>query len=406
LATKELQTINAVLKNGDISVLFSHSVDDLFVAYGDVWKEIKEYHKKYHTVPAFDVIQQRFPDSIEDVEVKGDTKYYLDELKAEFIRTRVENIMLKASSLLDERNSPQILMKLQESLSRLNRFSDAARDKNIMDFTEAKTHYEELKKQADAHDGMPGLATGVDFIDSSYTSGLAGGDLVVVLGWTGRGKSLFTTYVCCNNFAKGYKPMIVSLEMSSEKLRDRVWTILGSGLFSNSELAIGDITEDSFESFKSDYEDKGDFIVVTNDGVEELTPNVIQAKIDQHRPDLLVFDYAQLATDNENSTDMVARMRNMSKEYKRLATANNIPVILISSATADSTAASDEPPTISQVAWSRQLAFDADLAFAVHKHDESDYIQVVCRKNRNGPLFSGYLNWDIDNGIIKEEFNA
>jgi replicative DNA helicase len=101
---------------------------------------------------------------------------------------------------------------------------------------------------------------------------------------------------------------------------------------------------------------------------------------------------------------MTARMRNMSKEYKRLAVAKQIPIILISSATPDSSAASDEPPMIEQVAWSKQLAYDADLAFAVHKHDDSNLIQVACRKNRNGPLFSGFLNWDIDNGIIKEEF--
>jgi replicative DNA helicase len=94
----------------------------------------------------------------------------------------------------------------------------------------------------------------------------------------------------------------------------------------------------------------------------------------------------------------------MSKEFKRLAVQNNIPVILISSATPDSSASVNEPPTIEQVAWSKQLAFDADLAFAVHKHDDSDIIEIVCRKNRNGPLFSGFLRWDINQGIVSEEF--
>ncbi len=188
-------------------------------------------------------------------------------------------------------------------------------------------------------------------------------------------------------------------------MRDRIWTIKGSGLFSNSRLALGDIGTDNFRTFKRKQSERPDFMVVTDDGTTELTPNAIQAKIDQHKPDLLVFDYAQLGTDNERTNDMTARMRNMSKQYKRLAVNNDIPVILISSATADSSASANEPPVIEQVAWSKQLAFDADLAFAVHKHNDSNIVEIVCRKNRNGPLFSGLLDWDIDRGIIKEIFD-
>jgi replicative DNA helicase len=199
--------------------------------------------------------------------------------------------------------------------------------------------------------------------------------------------------------------MIVSLEMSGQKVRDRVYTIMGSGLFRQSDLSLGAIATDDFRTFKGKFDGKNEFIVVTNDGVSELTPNVIQAKIDQHKPSMLIFDYAQLASDNANSSDMTARMRNMSKEYKRLAVQNNIPIILISSATADSSASASEPPTVEQVAWSKQLAFDADLAFAVHKHDDSNIVEIVCRKNRNGPLFAGFLDWDIDRGIVKETFD-
>lgn len=275
-----------------------------------------------------------------------------------------------------------------------------------MDFDDAEAHFETVRDRAAAMGGTPGIPTGISFIDSAYPSGLAGGDLVVVLGWTGRAKSQFTTLLSCNAYDKGHRPMITSLEMSGAKVRERIYTIMGSGLFKQSSLALGDVSTDDFRTFKKKYEgNERDFIVVTNDGVSELTPNVMQAKIDQHKPSMLVFDYAQLATDNANSSDMTARMRNMSKEYKRLAVNNDIPVVLISSATADSSAASSEPPTVEQVAWSKQLAFDADLAFAVHKHDDSNIVEIVCRKNRNGPLFSGFLDWDIDRGLVTEKFD-
>lgn len=406
MATPELQTINSVLKNKDIGVLYGENADDLFrdSGYGDIWDSIKGYHNKYHAIPTIEVMQERYPD-LEEVPVSGETAYYLEQMKEAYIRNKIERILTQAGRELDKDSAPRLLANVQSALMKLNRFSSAAKDLNVMDFEDAERHYEKVRERAEAMGGTPGIPTGVSFIDSAYPSGLAGGDLVIVLGWTGRAKSQFTTLVACNAHEYGHKPMITSLEMSGEKVRDRIFTIKGSGLFKQSSLSLGDVSTDDFRSFKQKNEGKTDFIVVTNDGISELTPNVMQAKIDQHKPDMLVFDYAQLATDNANSQDMVSRMRNMSKEYKRLAVNNNIPIILISSATADSSSNASEPPTVEQVAWSKQLAFDADLAFAVHKHDDSNIVEIVCRKNRNGPLFDGYLDWDIDRGIIDEKFN-
>lgn len=403
--SKELQVINSVLKNKDIGVLFGASVDDLFVSYGDVWSSIKGYHGRFRTIPDISVIQERFPD-LDDIEVKGETEYYLEALKEEFLQNHMESVTKAAArKIRDGDSAPRVLSTLQAELAKLNRFANNARDLDVMDFDEAERHYGEVRARAEAMGGVPGIPTGVSFIDSAYTSGLAGGDLVVVLGWTGRAKSLFTTLVACNSHELGGKPMIVSLEMPGSKVRDRIYTIKGSGLFTNSGLALGDVALDDFKSFKTKQENKSGFIVVTNDGIGEMSPNVVTAKIHQYKPSMIVFDYAQLGSDNENSGDMTARMRNMSKQWKSVAVAEDIPVVLISSATPDNSAASKEPPMIEQVAWSKQLAYDADLAFAVHKHDDSDIVEIVCRKNRNGPLFSGYLDWDIDRGVIKERFD-
>jgi replicative DNA helicase len=411
VATEELAVINSVLKDpaNSVSILFGQSVDDLFVAYRDVWDDMKSYYSKHHAIPDFQIMQDKH--GFEDVYVKGSGVYYLDNLKNHHISSRINSILSTADNKLNMENlsGPEVLGALQVQLSKLNKFSHSANDLNIMDFDAAEQYYDEVRERALENGGVPGIPTGVGFIDSAYTSGLRGGDLVVVLGWTGRAKSLFTTLICCNAHDKGYKPMIVSLEMPGEKIRDRVYTIKGSGLFTNSGLSLGDIEIDNFNTFRNKNEGRPDFLVVTNGGYDELTPNVIQAKIDQHKPDVLVFDYAQLASDNENSTDMTARMRNMSKQFKRLAVSNDIPVLLISSATADSSSSTNDPPTIEQVAWSKQLAFDADLAFAVHKHDDDgpdgSIIEIVCRKNRNGPLFSGFLEWNIDRGTFKELFD-
>jgi len=59
---------------------------------------------------------------------------------------------------------------------------------------------------------------------------------------------------------------------------------------------------------------------------------------------------------------------------------------------------------LSQVAWSKAIEYDADMAFAVHKTQGTNIIEVVSRKNRHGTDFGFYLDWDIDRGIVKEVY--
>jgi replicative DNA helicase len=405
VADKALETINAVLQNKDIGVLYGgSSVDELMGVYTDVWQTVKDFHARYHEIPDFQIIKERHP-NLEQVEVKQQTKYYLDELRSEYIKNRTDAIITKGATALDKGTpSAAVLEKLQSELAKLNRFSGGATDTNIMDLDAAETHYEEVRQLTEARGGMPGIPTGISFWDSAYPTGLAEGDLIVLLGWTGRGKSLLAALLSCNAHDHEYIPMYCSLEMNAAKVRDRVFTIKGSGIFTNSSLSLGDISTDSFRDFRAKQEGKKEFIVITNEGGQELTPNLVEAKIDQHDARLVIVDYAQLASDNANSENMTQRMMNQSTQYKRLAVKKKVTIIVISSATAEGVAAVDAPPMVEQVAWSRQLAYDADLAISVHKYNESNLIDIVCRKNRNGPLFAGMLDWDINNGIVKEHF--
>lgn len=409
MGTTELKVLNSVCQTKNIQPVMASNMDNMFVGYPDVWQFIKEYYSKHRSIPDVSILESRF-NYFDAVEVKGETSYYVDQLREEFINSELEAITLKLRDKVGKIAPGVVLQGVIGDLMKLQNVSVESQDRDITDFDRAIKEYEETRLKAEQMGGVPGISTGIDFIDQAYTSGLAGGDLVVVLGWTGRAKSLITTMICVNAFNKGFKPMIVSLEMNTKKVQDRAYTMMGKGLFKNSDLAVGDIREDDFRSWSNNLNKSNGFVVVSHDGNNEITPAVIQSKIDQHKPDIIVLDYAQLMSDNANSSDMTARMRNMSKEFKRLATANDIPVILISSATPDSTASINTPPIIEQVAWSKQLSFDADLAFAVHRHDGqiedgSVVIEIAGRKNRNGDLFSGYFKANINSGIYDEFFS-
>ena len=63
-------------------------------------------------------------------------------------------------------------------------------------------------------------------------------------------------------------------------------------------------------------------------------------------------------------------------------------------------------PALSEVAWSKQLAYDADLVLAIHRNEDSKLFEVVSRKVRRGNPFAFYLQWDLDTGKREELFDV
>ena len=398
----EATLISAVCKNKDISTLLADNVDDLFVSHKDIWDSLKSYYYKFKAVPELGVLQEKFKD-LEYVDTNAETGYYLDKLKNEYISNRLKNIIIRGGSALKEEAASRVLAQMQSDLATLSRYTNNVRDLDITDIDNAARHFESVRDRSAAMGGAPGILTGFDAIDKAYPTGMAPGHLIVAIGWPGKGKTWFTSYLACKAWEQGFKPMIISLEMSPENMRDRIYTMLGSGLFKASDLSKGDINIDDFRSWgQKKFDGKNSFVLVSNEGIAEVTPATVQGKIDQHKPDLVILDYHQLFNDNKRSNSEVERNRNISREFKLLAVSNNIPVIDITAATADDISDQDNPPMMSQVAWSKAIEYDADMAMAIHRYPNTNMIEVVSRKNRHGHDFNFYLDWDINRGIIKE----
>ena len=402
----EAELISAVCKNKDINVLLADNVDDLFISHKDVWNGLKTYYYKYKAVPDAGVLQDKFRD-FDSISTSGETGYYLDKLKSEYLSNKIKTILLNTGSALKEEAPSRILQKMQIELANLNKFTSNVRDLDITDIKSAENYYRNLRERSIAMGGSPGIPTGFKAIDTAYPTGMAPGHLITVIGWPGRGKTWMTSYLACKAWEQGFKPMIISLEMSPENMRDRIYTMLGSGIFRASNLSRGDVNLDDFNVWANrSFADKRGFILVSNEGVGDVTPATVQGKIDQHRPDMVILDYHQLFNDNKKSQSEVERNRNISREFKLLAVNNSIPVLDITAATADKVSDQDDPPTMSQVAWSKAIEYDADMAMAVHRHPDTNLIEVVSRKNRHGSNFAFYLDWDIDRGIIKELYDT
>lgn len=404
MPTAEANVLSAVCKNKDIHTIVGED-PEIFGAFKDAATWMRDQYLKYRDVPSASLLETQFPD-IDLPEVTAPTPFYMDALRAQFVESKMQEIMTGAAKAMETIPAPRVLEGLQTKLSRLNKYTTSVRDLDMTNIEDAEEHFKKLRKTTEDNGGTPGIATGFASIDSAYTSGLSGGHSIVCMGYTGRGKSMWATLLAIKAYQQGFKPMIISLEMTPEEQRERIYAMMGSGLFKISDLARGDVSLDNFREWGKKAFDKNNrgFVVVSNEGSSEVTPNTIQAKIDTHRPDIVILDYLQLMSDNGKTSAMTPRMLNLSREIKLLAVNNNIPIVSITAVTDEEKDKRDSPPVLSQVAWSKGIEYDANLVIAIHRHTDSNVVELVCRKSRHGELFNFYFLVDFDRGIWEEKF--
>ena len=229
--------------------------------------------------------------------------------------------------------------------------------------------------------------------------------LYLIDDYTVTHNTWFAIKLAINAWLQGNSVLFINLEMSPEELRDRIMFLVSQ--YSMSDLVRAEIDPEDFSRWATEFmEGKAEFHLVGNEGFGAFTTSMVQAKIDQYRPSLVVCDYLQLFSDSQMSGSEIERAKRTAREFKQLATATNVPIMVISAVTGKDKKDRINPPDIAQVAWSSEIEYAANLAFAVHTHRDEDgnplNTEIVCRKNRHGPLFDFYVKMDLDNGTIEE----
>ena len=397
---EEVEVISSVCKNKDIHVLFDNNADELIKDCSDVWGFIKDYYDQTRQVPDSDLIATRFRD-FEPVD-SGPTVYHVDKLRQAYLDESLRNSLRRAANLINSNESANALKELSKDVSIMSRIGAKVRDIDVTDVENALFYFEQTRKSAE--NGEVGIKTGITSFDVCLPMGIAKGQLGILMAYPAIGKSWLALYFAAQAWKHGYKPMIVSLEMTEYEVRNRIFTILGDGFFSHRALSSGRVTDNEFRLWaEKNLEGRQPFKIISNDTGAEMTPNLIAGKIDQYRPDIVIVDYLQLMTDNSGtSQNETVKIKNLSRELKLLAIAQQLPILAIASATPDDSTDLESVPQLGQVAWSRQIAYDADWVLSMGRKANSDILETAFRKNRNGYMGDFYMEVDFDRGTFKE----
>ena len=395
----EAKLISAVLQDKQVHVLLQANIDNILRTHNDVWTFIRNYSEANSTVPPVSLVVEKFRD-FEFIKDVGATKHHLDELQVEYLNDSLKDIIRNAASEIQGGEGGKALEELITKTSELKKNTSSIRDIDATDIDSAIAYFENVKEQNAL--GHRGIKTGLPGFDNYLPSGIMPGQLGVFLAYPGIGKSWMALYFAVQAWKQGKTPLIISLEMSETEVRNRVFAIMGEGLWSHRKLSNGEIELDMLKNWHTNkIQGRPPFHIISNDSGGEVTPSVIRGKLDQYKPDFVIVDYLQLMNPNQKSDNETVKMKNLSRELKLMAISEEVPIIAISSATPDDVKDLSTVPTLAQTAWSRQIAYDADWVLALGRATNSDIIECAFRKNRNGFMGDFLVQADFDKGYYR-----
>ena len=247
------------------------------------------------------------------------------------------------------------------------------------------------------------IKTGFKDIDKRI-KGFKDGDLIIVAGSPGMGKTTWALNIATNNILAGKTVLVFSLEMTNEQLIKKI--ISSESGLSMDSLLTGNLTADQWNKFNT-IEDQ---LSKTNLYVYDKSPITIETLINKTKAiqaikdvDLIVVDYLQLLmTSNKapsNSDSRAASMTYISNLLKGLAKDVGCPLISLSQLNRGVEARTDKRPVLSDLRDSGSIEQDADMVIMLYRQEYYDSLdtglaEVIIRKNRLGETGDFELAFD------------
>lgn len=249
--------------------------------------------------------------------------------------------------------------------------------------------------QREDKNAVTGIATHYLHLDEK-TSGLQPGELIIIAGRPGMGKTSFALNIAENVALKNKLPVAVfSLEMTGEQLVQRL--ISSCSLVDQGAIKRGDLTfEDMDKLYLAMNQLKNAPIYIAETpgiNVIDLRARVRRLKDQVNNLGLIVIDYVQIMSgmSNNKNSNRAQEVADISRSLKSLALELNVPVVLLSQLNREVESRHDKRPNIADLRESGALEQDADIILLLYRDDYYDsdskdkgLAEVNIAKNRSG----------------------
>lgn len=320
-------------------------------------------------------------------------QHYIDILLENSRKRKYLHLAGMISGGIELGKSEDIYSLIQEQLENIN----MQRSVPVVDIkTGLKQTFRELEKACENDTGITGISTGFRDIDR-YTKGLQNGELIIIAGRPGHGKSLIV-----KDWAEASSVPVLwfPIEMSVSQTQKRQiagqanvdFDRIQAGILSNQDWqnvveAIDKLTEKPIY-----YVDKGYLTI------EEVIA-ISHQEYRKHGIRLIIIDYMQLLHGKSEKREQ--EISKISRQLKGLSRDLNIPVVAVSQLNRDCEKRPTKRPMLSDLRESGAIEQDADVVCLLYraseyfKNEEEHIAEFIIAKGRN-----------IKTGMIKLYFDG
>lgn len=252
---------------------------------------------------------------------------------------------------------------------------------------------------------LTGLSTGITEFDE-MTSGLQGGDLVIVAGRPSMGKTSFAMNIAEHAALKKSKHVAVfSMEMPSPQIMARMLSSVGNVPFTS--MRKGDLDNSDWTRISAA------IALISNarisiDDSPSLSPTDLRSRLtrliqEKGEVDLIVVDYLQLMVIPGFKEGRAAEISEISRSIKAIAKDLGVPLIALSQLNRSLENRTNKRPILSDLRESGAIEQDADLIVFIYRDEVYNHdsemkgtAEIILGKQRNGPIGTCYASFKGD----------
>lgn len=249
-------------------------------------------------------------------------------------------------------------------------------------------------------EALRGIPTGFQRLDD-MTGGLHGGNLIVLAGRPGLGKSALAANIALNLGIRQARPVgLWSLEMTAEEVTLRM--ICSEADVPSELLRQGHLSQGQWRRLVHASRSLAEAPILIDDS-PSLTMAQLEGRIrrafDEHAIAAAFVDYLQLLQGGGRFENRNAEVAFISRALKGLAKSLRIPICALAQLNRDTARRAGFRPTLADLRDSGAIEADADAVLFVHREHAYDPealpgdAEVIVAKQRNGRTGTVPLIW-------------
>jgi len=362
-----------------------------------LYRLIIEYVKKYNATPSIPALSievdnltgindDQFKElktnilELKDVEVGND---WLIDMTEKFCQDKaVYNAVMTSIQILDGRDQKQDRGSIPTILSNALAVSF---DSHIgHDFLEDyNNRYDFYHKKEDR------IPFDLEYFNRITKGGLPNKTLNIALAGTGVGKSLFMCHCAASNLAAGANVLYITLEMSEEKIAERIDANLLN--VQVDELTV--LPKDAYEKKVNRVKEKttGKLIIkeypTASAGANHFRHLITELQLKRNfTPDIIYIDYLNICMSSRlkygSNVNSYTYVKSIAEELRGLAVENNVPIVSATQTTRSGYTNTDLG--LEDTSESFGLPATADFMFALISSEElEDLGQIMVKQLKN-----------------------